>query len=135
MYHSSHCIHVRCPVVDICRDTTSEQTREFLIACPYAQNLPLFAPPDTMKDEMFSRLDCLAAFTEIRFRCLDVVQVPIQWCHPCAELREDTRLSFAELVVHAPRVVARPRSVDSAHCFPECRRHLRSRLRQALLGF
>ena len=109
--------------------------QDVVLACLHAKDLPLLAVRSTMKDEMLPRLDCLATLAKIRFNCFDVVQVPIQWCHPCAELREDPRLSFAELVVHAPSVVARPRSVDSAHCFPECRRHLRSRLRQALLGF
>ena len=135
MYHGSHCIHVRCPVVIICGGLSSKQARQVFLACPNAQDLPLFAPPDTMKDEVLPRFDRFTAIAEVRFHCFDVVQVTVQWCHPCAELCEDTRLSFAELVVHASSVAARPPSVDSAHCTSNRRRHLRSRLRQELLAF
>lgn len=88
-----------------------------------------------MKDEMLSRLDCFTASAEICFHCFDVMQVPVQWRHPCAELRENTRLSFAELVVHAPSVAARPPSVDPAHCVSDRCRHLHHRLHQGLLRF
>jgi hypothetical protein len=87
-----------------------------------------------MEDEMLSRLDCLATPTHICFHCFDVVQVPVQWCHACTQLRENTRLSLAEAVVHAPSVTAGPRSVDFAHDFPDHRWQLRGRLHQALLS-
>jgi hypothetical protein len=54
--------------------------------------------------------------------------------HAKQKLRENARLSFDELVVHAPRVTASSRSVNFAHGFLGRRRHLRSSLRQALLG-
>ena len=133
MYHGSHCVHIRCPVVVICGGLSSQQARQVFLARPCAQDLPLFAPPDIMKDEVLSRFDRFTAFAEIRFHCFDVVQVPVQWCHPCAELREDARMSFAELVVHAPSVAARPPSIDSAHCVSDLCRRLRSRSRKDLL--
>ena len=116
VYHGSHCVHVRCLVVIICGGLSSKQARQVFLVRPHAQDLPLFAPPDKVKDEVLSRFDRFTAVAEIRFHCIDVVQVPVQWCHPYAELREDAGLSFAELVVHAPSVAARPPSVDSAHC-------------------
>lgn len=133
MYHGSHCIHVRFPVINIFRAFTSKQTRHVLLAGPCAQDLPLLAPPRNMRDEVFPRLDCLAAFTEICSHCFDVVQVPVQWYHSCAKLCENTRLSFTELVVRAQSMAGRPRSVDSAHRVSDRRRHLHHRLRQELL--
>lgn len=82
---------------------------------------------------MFSRLGCFAALAKVRFHCPDVVQIPIQWCRSRAELRENARLSLAEVVVHASSVISRPGSVDSAYHFPKSRRYLLSRSPQAFL--
>ena len=54
-------------------------------------------------------------------------------CYSRAELRENARLSLAEVVVHASSVISRPGSVDSAYGFPNARRHLISRSSQAFL--
>lgn len=84
---------------------------------------------------MLPQLDCLATLAKTCFNCFDVAQVVIQWCHACKELYENVRLSFADLVAHAPSVAARPRSVDFAYDFPDRRWRLRDRLDQALLSF
>lgn len=129
MYHGSHCVHIRFPVVVICGGLSSQQARQVFLARPYAQDLPLLALPHTMEDEVLPRFDRFTAFAASRFHCFDVVQVPVQWSHPCAELRKDARLSFAELVVHAPSVAARPPSIDPTHCVSDLCRRLRSRSR------
>jgi hypothetical protein len=98
------------------------------------QDLPLLAPSSTMEDEKLSRLDCLATPTHIWLHCFDVAQAPVQWCHACTQLRENTRLSLAEAVAHAPSVAAGPRNVDFAHDFPDHRWQLRVRLNQAMLS-
>lgn len=131
--HSSHCIHVRCPVVSIHRRSAPEQTRKTVLVCAHAQDFPLLSPPGTTQDKVLSRLNCLATLAKVRFRCLDIVQVSIQWGHARTKLRENTRLSLAEVVVHAPSVTSRPGSVDSAYGFPDSRRHLLSRSPQAFL--
>jgi hypothetical protein len=132
--YSSHCIHVRCPVVVIRGRFASEQTRKIVFASVNAQDFPLLTPPSTAKDKMVSRLDCLTTFAKVRLRCFDVVQISVQWGHACAELRENARLSLAEVVVYAPSVVAGPGSVDSAYGSPNGRRHLLIRLPQAFLS-
>ena len=79
-----------------------------------AQDFPLLTPPSTVQDIMFSRLDCFATLAEVRSHCFDVVQVPIQWCHACAEPREDACMSLGEVVIDASSVVPRPGNVNSA---------------------
>ena len=54
-------------------------------------------------------------------------------CYSRAELRENARLSLAEVVVHASSVISRPGSVDSAYQFPDSRRYLLSRSSPASL--
>ena len=43
--HSSHGIHVWCPVVSIHRRFASEQTRETVLVCVHAQDSPLLTEP------------------------------------------------------------------------------------------
>jgi len=50
--HSSHCIHVRFPVIGIRSGLASEQTRKFVFAFPHAQDLSLLTPPDAVNDEV-----------------------------------------------------------------------------------
>ncbi|KAM0714633.1 hypothetical protein Q7P37_009929 [Cladosporium fusiforme] len=80
-----------------------------------------------------NNLNIQTTLAKVQFHCLDVVQIPIQRGHARAELRENARLSLAELVVHASSVTSRPGSVDSAYGFPDSRRHLLSRSPQAFL--
>lgn len=75
---------------------------------------PLLSPPGTVEDKMCSRLDCFAALAKVRCHCLDVVQISVERSHAGTKLCENTRLSLAEVVVHAPSVISRPGSVDSA---------------------
>ena len=131
--HSSHRNQIRCPVVGIRRGFASEQTREIVLVCVHAQDFPTLTPPDTVQDKMFSRLNCFATFAKVRLHRFDVVQVPIRWCHACAELREDARLSLGEVVVHASSVLSRPCSVDSAQGCSDSRGYLLGRSPQAFL--
>ena len=131
--HSSHGIYVWCPVISVNRGFTSEQTREIVLVCVHTQDFPLPSPPGTVKDKMFSRLDCFAALAKVRFHCFDVVQVPVQRCYACAELRENARLSLAKVVIHASSVLSRPGSIDSAYGCPNSRRYLLSPSSQAFL--